>query len=90
MKNIKEPTNRNELLKHEVLVELEKNKNSLFIKLKGLLKRRQYFSNLNYEKMSNDDSNESAKVNIDILNIEKNIDEIEITINTIQKLWETQ
>ena len=62
----------------------------MFIKLKGLLKRREYFSSLiNYDEMSNDDSAESAQTNIDILEFEKKIADIEITINTIQRLWET-
>ena len=63
----KEPCNREELIKEAILIEINKNKDSLFIKLKGLLKRREHFSNLiNYDEMSKDDSVESAKINIDI------------------------
>jgi hypothetical protein len=87
----KEPCNREELIKEAILIEINKNKDSLFIKLKGLLKRREHFSNLiNYDEMSKDDSVESAKINIDILEIEKQIENIEITINTIDALWKNQ
>lgn len=85
----KEPTNRKELLKADILNELNKVSDKHFKTLRGLLKRREYFTNLTFEKFTQEDHTESSETNSKIMEVEKLIEDLKIAIDTVETIWMT-
>jgi len=85
----KELTNRKELLKADILNELNKVSDKHFKTLRGLLAKREHFSNLTFDKFTQEDHIESSETNSKIMEVEKLIEDLKITIDVVENLWQS-